>query len=166
MVKFTNFEELVELAPTLIKRKLEQLECLRERPDYHPEPNTKEHIKIVTERLIKTGDINLILSGVFHDICKFDTARLNHKNGYPTSPGHDAWAASLIRNNQEIQDFIQSLGGNIVQIAEICENHMRIKLFSEMKQSKQDAMKALPTYSKLLIFTEADNMLKEFKYEI
>ena len=43
---------------------------------------------------------------------------------------------------------------------------MRIKLFSEMKQSKQDAMKALPTYSKLLIFTEADNMLKEFKYEI
>ena len=154
-----NFELLFNQAPKIVKDKLLTNNPLRERPDFHPEKNAFEHIRIVTDRLCTTGDIDLILTGLFHDIMKFDTHKINPKNGYPTSPGHEGAAKWFIENNQEIKDWIQSLGGNVEDVKELCKQHMRIKQLPIMRESKQRIMREHPLFDKLNIFTRADSML-------
>jgi hypothetical protein len=164
-----TFQELINTAPHIIKRKLEQLKFLRERPDYHPEPSAFHHIQIVTERLMQTGDINLILSGVLHDICKLDTVRMNEKTGWPTSPGHDDAAHDLILNTQEVQDWIRFHGGKVVTVANICKAHMRFHQIGQMREFKREAniqnWKDQGIWDALQIFGAADNMLEEFDLE-
>jgi hypothetical protein len=161
-----NFESLIESAPTLIKRKLVQLKFLRERPDFHPEPSTFEHIRIVTERLEQTENIDLILSGILHDICKLDVVKENSKTGFPTSPGHEDAAFDLIIHNSEIIDWIFQNGGNWNRVAHIVKNHGRIHQLPEMRESKRlkniQEWKELEIWESLQIFGHADDMLQEF----
>ena len=159
-----TFESLIEFAPQIIKDKLEGLKSLRERPDYHPEKSAYLHSEIVTNRLIKTGNADLIMSGIFHDIFKKETASINPKNGYPTSPGHDKAAADWIMSNTEVQEFIQRNGANFKRVAEICGQHMRIKSYDEMNDKKKKAYRLTETFSDLLIFSMADDMLSDFLY--
>jgi hypothetical protein len=161
-----TFQELISSAPSIIKRKLEQLKFLRERPDFHPEPSTFHHIQIVTERVIQTGDINLVLAGILHDICKLDTVRMNEKTGWPTSPGHEDAAHDLIMNDENVQNFIRENGGKVVHIAEICKHHMRFHQLGQMRPVKHDkwiaAWTELGIWDQLQIFGAADNMIEDF----
>ena len=161
-----TFLDLIKTAPPVILRKLEQLKFLRERPDFHPEPSAFHHIQIVTDRLIPLGDPDLILAGVFHDICKFDTVKMNEKTGWPTSPGHDQAAHDLILNVGAIQDFIRENGGKVTTVANICKAHMRFHQLGDMRESKREKQIAEWTdqgiFDKLQIFGAADNMLVDF----
>jgi hypothetical protein len=164
-----TFELLLSTAPSIVLRKLEQLKFLRERPDYHPEKSAHEHIRIVTERLIPLGNIDLILSGILHDICKFDTVRENPKTGWPTSPGHDQAAHDLITRNEDIQKWISSLGADVKIVSEICKFHMRFHVLPEMREAKREAQieewKNLEIWEHLQVFGQADNMLAEFNVQ-
>ena len=164
-----NFESLIESAPTLVKRKLVQLKFLRERPDFHPESSTFEHIKIVTQRLEQTGNSDLILAGILHDICKLDVVQENQKTGWPTSPGHEDAAFNLIIHNSEIIDWIFQNGGNWNRVAHIVKNHGRIHQLPEMREAKRlkniQEWKELEIWESLQIFGNADNMLQEFNLE-
>ena len=161
-----TFQDLITTAPPVIQRKLEQLKFLRERPDFHPEPSAFAHIQIVTERLIPTGDMDLILSGVLHDICKFDTVKMNEKTGWPTSPGHDQAAFDLIFSSLSIKDWIRDTGGDEVNVALICKGHMRFHQLGDMRPFKREDQiqewTELGIFDKLQIFGAADNMLAEF----
>jgi len=164
-----TFDELVDLAPHTVKRKLEQLKFMKERPDFHPEPNVYAHIKIVTERLMKTGDADLVMAGMLHDICKLDTVRENKKTGWPTSPGHDKEAHNLIKELPSIQGWITSMNGNPDTVANICLNHMRFHQLEEMREAKRKAQieKWIEEgiYDQLVTFGRADDMLTEFKLD-
>lgn len=161
-----TFLDLIKTAPHTVLRKLEQLKFLRERPDFHPEPSAFHHIQIVTDRLIPLGDPDLILAGVFHDICKFDTVKMNEKTGWPTSPGHDQAAHDLILGDQSIQDFIRQNGGKVVTVANICKAHMRFHQLGDMREAKREKQIQEWTdqgiFKKLQIFGAADNMLVDF----
>jgi hypothetical protein len=161
-----TFTDLIKTAPPVILRKLEQLKFLRERPDFHPEPSAFHHIQIVTDRLIPLGDPDLFLAGVLHDICKFDTVKMNEKTGFPTSPGHDQAAFDLIFSSSSIKDWIQDNGGDEVNVALICKGHMRFHQLKDMRQSKQENQVQewtdLGIFDKLQIFGAADNMLEDF----
>ena len=164
-----TFETLLESAPVGIIERLETLKGFRERPDYHPEESAYIHIKIVTERLIKTGNPDLIVSGILHDICKLETAKINPKNGFPTSPGHDRAAALLIGMNiantsDSWMKAAEAWGCNLERVAFICEQHMRIKTYNEMGDKKQVAFQKMDIFSDLLTFSCADDMLSEFVY--
>jgi len=159
-----TFETLIKSAPTVVLDKLEGLKSLRERPDYHPEESAYIHVQIVTNRLIQTGNPDLIMSGIFHDIFKAETAKINPKNGYPTSPKHDTYAGRFIRADADVQAFILSIGANPERVAQICEQHMRIKVYSEMNAKKQQAFRDMEIFSDVLIFSMADDMLTEFVY--
>ncbi len=165
-IKRMDFKSLVEGAPHIIKRKLEQLKFLRERPDFHPEPSAFEHIRIVTERLIPTGDPNLIMAGILHDICKFDCVRVNPKNGHPTSPGHDKEACELIHNDREIRQWITDNGGDWRKVAGIVFGHMRFHQLGQMREFKREKQiqdwKDQGIWDALAIHGAADNMLEEF----
>ena len=160
------FQSLIQSAPHIVKRKLEQLKFLRERPDYHPEPSTFHHIQIVTERVQVTENPNLILAGILHDICKLDTVQMNEKTGWPTSPGHDDAAHDLILNDETIQEWIQQNEGKIIHVANLCKFHMRFHQLGNMRESKRNAnidkWKELEIWEDLQILGAADNMLEEF----
>ena len=161
-----TFETLIETAPHVIKRKLEQLKFLRERPDFHPEPSVYEHIKIVTERLIQTGDLDLIYAGILHDIMKFDTVRENPKTGWPTSPGHDKAAHELIHANASIKSWLHHNGADWEKVANICAAHMKFHQLDGMRPAKKDKYISDWTdqgvWEKVKVFGAADNMLVEF----
>ena len=161
-----TFQHLIESAPHAIKRKLEQLKFLRERPDYHPEPSAFAHIQIVTERLIPTGDPNLIMAGVLHDICKLDTVKMNEKTGWPTSPGHDDAAYALITDDGNIQSWIRMQSADVHTVANICKAHMRFHQTGQMREAKRESYiqlwKDQGIWDYLQIFGAADNMLEEF----
>ena len=163
-----TFDTLIEKAPETVKALVEGLKTLRERPDFHPEESAYEHIKIVTNRLIQTGNPDLIMSGIFHDIFKKVTAKLNPKNGYPTSPGHDYLAHKSIMewlkdDNNEIIAYIKSIGADPERVALMCKHHMRIKVIGEMRQAKQEAFRQMEIFRDLQIFDRADNMLTDFR---
>ncbi len=159
MTKPSTFEELLALAPQEVQDMIKGLKDLRERPDYHPEDSAYEHVKIVTERLMETGDMDLVMAGLFHDIAKKITAKPNPKSGWPTSPGHDKVGAKLAL---EHSTFVEDMGADLNNVVEICGEHMRMKQMDQMRPHKQQQIKDLKTYDKLEIFTRADNMLEDF----
>jgi hypothetical protein len=161
-----TFHDIIKDAPPVIQRKLEQLKFLRERPDFHPEPSAFHHIQIVTDRLIPIGNKDLIFAGILHDICKFDTVKMNDKTGFPTSPGHDKHAETLIRISPSIKDWILQGGGNPDRVASICGAHMRFHQLGQMRPAKRDKQIQDWTdagiFDMLQIFGAADNMLVDF----
>ncbi len=157
-----TFESIIENAPLIVKNKLEQLKFLQERPDYHPEPSTYHHIRIVTNRLIKKGySMELILSGVLHDICKFDCVKQNLQTGYPTSPEHGKYAARLIEEDLNILTWLDSFNVDVCRIIDICGYHMRIQQYQFMKPNKKQQIEELDCFQDLLLFTACDDMLSE-----
>ena len=159
MTNFNTFDELYILLPHDVKLKLEGLKTLRENPQWHSESSCYEHIKIVVTRLIKTGDIDLVLAGLFHDLGKLQCAKLNPKTGYPSTIGHENIGGELVFENRS---FIKTLGGNVDTVYDIVKNHMRIQQYDNMRPHKKHEMEGLSVYKKLLIFTKADDMLNEF----
>lgn len=159
--EFKIFEELVALAPQHVKDELERLKTYEENSQWHPEENTYEHIKIVVNRLITTGDIDLIMAGLYHDIGKLIAAEKTlEKQGKFRAFGHENIGSKWVIKDSK---FIESIGANVSNVDQIVSNHMRMKLLDNMGKKKVDAMKALPMWDKLVIFNRADSMLLEFK---
>ena len=163
-IDFKNFENFLKNTntPECVTYRLEKLKSLRERPDYHPEPNTFEHLKIVTERLMLTNDIDLIFAGCLHDLFKLDTLKINPKTGFPTCPDHDIEVAKFILENNDVKEWIKGSGGDIETIASLCRDHMRFHIFDRMKKSKQEEFKSRAHWNKLEYLGAADNMIEEF----
>ncbi len=148
-----TFEQLLETAPAEVLELLEGLKGLRERPDYHPESSAAEHVNIVTTRLLE------FMTGLFHDLFKEKNARINEKNGFPTSPDHDIAAAHFIRESESVQKYIESHGANPEIVAWLCEQHMRIKCIGEMSNKKRWALMRNEWFEELCLFAIADRML-------
>lgn len=155
-----NFEQLVSSAPKQVQDMLEELKTFRERPDFHPEESTFEHIRIVTERLMTTGDPDLIMTGFFHDLFKLKTATV--RNGFPSSPGHDTEVEAFINSEGSVREFIRENGADPNKVAFMCGQHMRVKHIGEMSTKKRNAVILDSTYPSLLMFTLADRMLMDW----
>lgn len=155
-IKIKTFDQIFNMLPMKQKDMIISLKKISERKDFHPEENAFEHTKIVTERCIETGDNELILAAVFHDIFKFKLNKINEKTGEPTARGHEEEAAKMVIENS---DFILKFGADPGIVAGICLHHMRIKNFLDMRKSKRKAMMNQPFFLKTAIFTRADNML-------
>jgi len=156
---FTVFEELVGLSPVEIRDRMDKLKYNPERIDYHPEGNTYEHIKIVTNRLITTGDIDLIMAGLFHDLFKLETTKINPKTGHPCAIGHENGSAMLVLH---YKDFISEMGADVDTVYGIVKNHMRIRQYNKMRPNKKQELDKLPYIKKLKVFEIADSMLIEW----
>lgn len=158
---FTDFI-IVTLPPDTVISKLWSLKKIKERPDYHPEESAFHHVRIVTERLFVTNDIDLIFAGALHDIFKAKTAKINEKTGYITCPGHDKLAAEFVLDDPDVFEWITKNGGDPKTVSSLCGDHMRFHQFGEMKKSKQREFISRPHWDKLKILGAADNMLVEF----
>jgi hypothetical protein len=81
------------------------------------------------------------MTGILHDIFKFDCVRINDKTGFPTSPGHDKFAAEALKNDNSLREFCESFGADPDEVAYMCEQHMRVKGIGVMRPKKAEELR-------------------------
>ena len=69
-----------------------------------------KHTIAVTNRALRTGDIDFALAALFHDIGKDSTAKLHPKKGFWTHYGHEKVSAKIVLKYKK---WIKSMGGNL-----------------------------------------------------
>lgn len=157
-MKNITWNYLMNTAPDLIKDMLDALKDNHENPKYHPESSTYNHIKIVTERLIKTGDMDLVMAGFFHDIGKASVSKKSDDGDWNTSPGHEAISGKLVLR---YRDWIEEMGANPYVVYEIVKNHDKIK-FNALNKKDKESLERQGVYPKLSTFKDADNMNRKW----
>jgi hypothetical protein len=149
-----TYDELYDSAPQEIKDYIDKCNETPQGTDWHPEGPVGRHNRLVYDRAVQYGDLNLALAAFFHDLGKVDTTAPNKKGGY-SAYGHERVSGNLVYRHRQ---WIGSLGAKFMQVKEIVDNHMKIKQMDKMRPHKQEAMRNLRTYSDLLKFTECDDM--------
>jgi len=145
------FKDIYNALPSDLKKRVYNLKNFDQRRDAHPEGNVLKHTIAVTNRALKTGDIDFGLAALFHDIGKDSTAKLHPKKGFWTHYGHEHVSAKLVKKYRK---WIITMGGNPVDIYFMVKQHMRMKVFDKMKWVKQDKMKKFRTFGKLKKFSK------------
>ena len=148
--KPTKFKDIYNALPSDLKKRVYNLKKYDQRRDAHPEGNVLKHTIAVTNRALKTGDIDFALAALFHDIGKDETAGIHPKHGYITHWGHEHVSAKLVKKYGK---WIKSMGGNVLDIYWIVKQHMRMKVFDKMKWAKQEKMKKFRAFGKLKKFS-------------
>ena len=148
-----KFRDIYDALPSDLKKRVYNLKNFDQRRDAHPEGNVLKHTIAVTNRALKTGDIDFALSALFHDIGKDSTAKLHPKKGFWTHYGHEKVSAELVLKHKK---WIQSMGGDVDDIHYIVKQHMRMKVCDKMKWTKQDKMRKDKAFGKLQKFTKFD----------
>jgi len=148
-----KFRDIYDALPIDLKKRVMNLKNYDQRRDAHPEGNVLKHTIAVTNRALKTGDIDFALSALFHDIGKDSTAKLHPKKGFWTHYGHEKVSAVLVK---KYATWIKSMGGDVDTIHYIVKQHMRMKVFDKMKWTKQDKMSKEKHFGKLQKFTKFD----------
>ena len=150
--KISTFRDIYKLLPKDLKERVYNLWKIPQRKDFHPEGNTLKHVITVVERAIRTGDIDLVLTALFHDIGKDETFAYSSK-GMPTAHNHEKVSRTLVKDSRE---WIKDMGGNPVVIYYLVSQHMRVKRIDIMRKSKQDFLRKNPNFDKLNKFKHLD----------
>jgi putative nucleotidyltransferase with HDIG domain len=146
-----KFKDIFNTLPSDLRKRVYNLKKYDQRRDKHPEGNVLKHTIAVTNRALKTGDIDFALAALFHDIGKDETAGIHPKHGYITHWGHEHVSAKLVKKYGK---WIKSMGGNVLDIYWIVKQHMRMKVFDKMRWEKQEKMKKFRAFGKLKKFSK------------
>ena len=146
-----KFKDIFNALPSDLRKRVYNLKNYDQRRDKHPEGNVLKHTIAVTNRALKTGDIDFALAALFHDIGKDETAGIHPKHGYITHWGHEHVSAKLVKKYGK---WIKSMGGNVLDIYWIVKQHMRMKVFDKMRWEKQEKMKKFRAFGKLKKFSK------------
>jgi HD superfamily phosphodiesterase len=158
--EINTFEDLLEIVPTDITNILNKMKSMRENPAWHPEASAYEHVKIVTERAISTGDINLVIGALFHDLGKEATRAPSKKGEFETSFGHEKISAELV---EKYPLWITTVGAKPEIVYEIVNQHMRMHRINDMKPSKQATLRSNPHFDRISKFAQMDSMINRRK---
>ena len=146
-----KFRDIYSALPIDLKKRVMNLKNYDQRRDHHPEGNVLKHTIAVTNRALKTGDIDFALAALFHDIGKDSTAKIHPKKGFWTHYGHEKVSAKLVK---KYATWIKSMGGNVLDIYYIVSQHTRMKVFDQMKWQKQDKLSKFRAFGKLKKFSD------------
>ena len=146
-----KFKDIYNSLPIDLKKRVYNLKNYDQRRDKHPEGNVLKHTIAVTNRALRTGDIDFALAALFHDIGKDSTAKLHPKKGFWTHYGHEHVSAKLVLKYKK---WIKSMGGNVADIYYIVSQHTRMKVFDKMKWQKQDKLSKFRAFPKLKKFSK------------
>ena len=146
-----TFRDIWEKMPKALKQQVYDLKQQDQRRDKHPEGNVLKHTIIVTRRALKTGDIDMALAAIFHDIGKGSTAGVHPKKGHITHFGHEKVSAEMVKKHSK---WIESMGGNPEDVLYIVTNHMRMKVLGDMRPKKREKYQSHRLHSKLKQFSD------------
>lgn len=147
---------------------IKSLRDVPQTPDYHPEGDVWVHTALVTGSLIDAYPDNhvLHLTGLFHDIGKRDTTRWHPSKKRYTAYGHEEeslWYFERVQNYYP-ELFLGMEAEEIGLVYYLIENHMRIKQFDQMNESKRNAMmERKEAFELLQVFSVHDNMVRMFE---
>lgn len=153
-VTIPTYDDLYSLAPQEIKDYINKCADTPQGTDWHPEGCVDIHNRLVYDRAVETGDINLALAAFFHDLGKVDTTAPNKRGGW-SAHGHERVSARIASNHK---DWIREMGGDPKEVIEVVGQHMRVKQMDQMRTNKRQAMMDNPYYDKLQKFTKFDDM--------
>ena len=138
-IKFKKFKDLFNTMPPQLKKRVYDLKKIKQRKDYHPEGNVLKHTIYAVERALKTGDIDLAIAAMLHDVGKDETSGIHPKKGHETHWGHEEVSSKLVKKYRK---WIIGIGGKPSDVYYIIKNSGKIKSFHSMKKFKQDKMKS------------------------
>jgi hypothetical protein len=149
-----EFLRLYNLAPQSLKDEVNKTKDVKQSIKWHPEGDAFTHIRLVTNRLANCfNDINLTISGFFHDLGKtYMTSFSQEKNDW-TARGHEDVSVEIL---DRYQDWVKEQGGNLDIIRYIVANHMRYKFLDEMGIQSQIKFLGEPYFSYVEKFNTAD----------
>ena len=156
------FKKLWTIVPSEISEWLYKCEKTPQNPVWHKEGNVLIHTKIVYERARQSGNLDYALAALFHDLGKADVTHLN-KRGTWGAYGHEFISARLVI---KYQDWISRQGGNVELIHDMVINHMKAKMLSDMRPTKQEIFRNLPNYKQIMDFSQFDIMKNLTKEEL
>jgi tRNA nucleotidyltransferase (CCA-adding enzyme) len=149
-----RFLKIISKFPEDLRLRILNLKNFDQRRDFHPEGDVLTHTSIVFSRLEKFNDIDLLLAAIFHDIGKDITAGIHPKKGHITHFGHEKISAQIVLDNS---DLIKNLGGDVNMVHDIIRNHMKIKIIDQMGEKKQNKLKNMACFDKLIKFSKEDH---------
>jgi len=150
------FEELINRLPSEI---VEKLKSTKENPLYHPEGTVYNHINLVFNLAEKTGDPEVMLAAIFHDLGKIDThaETLKSDGSYKISHiGHELKSLDYIH---EYFGLYSDMSKDKEAVYQIVKNHMKFHLWKsgEMKKAaKRAEIENNPYFDKILLFSDCD----------
>ena len=157
-----SFDELLSQCPEELVLRIKNLKNVPQRADFHPEKSVLNHLRIVTNRLAKYKDPILSWAGLFHDIGKDETTKMDDK-GILHAVDHEIVSAEIVKKYIKNTKFFDAYcmpdeDYFCGMVHEIVSMHMRIKLFDEMSLKKQLEMRRLKSFGYLQLFAIADDM--------
>ena len=144
-----TFRDIWNKMPQDLKKIVYDLKKQPQSKLHHPEGNVLKHTIIVTRRALKTGDVDLALAAIFHDIGKGATAGVHPKTGNVTHYGHEKVSSELVKKYSK---WIESMGGDSENVLYIVSQHMKMKVFKDMRPKKQEKIKQHKMFGKLKHF--------------
>jgi putative nucleotidyltransferase with HDIG domain len=144
-----TFRDIWNKMPQDLKKIVYDLKKQPQSKLHHPEGNVLKHTIYVTRRALKTGDVDLALAAIFHDIGKGSTAGIHPKTGNVTHYGHEKVSSELVKKYSK---WIDSMGGDSENVLYIVSKHMKMKVFKDMRPKKQEKIKQHKMFGKLKHF--------------
>jgi predicted HD phosphohydrolase len=159
-----SFDEVYEICPFTIKYYLSKCEGLPQTFEWHSEGDVLTHIRIVFNRAKRTGDINLLLAALFHDLGKVDTT-VKHPtiSNKWTAKLHEKISTKIVKKHK---NWIEQHNGDFDIVLFIVEQHMRVKQLDEMRLHKRKILMQHPYYHFLDQFTKLDDMSIDYSDDL
>lgn len=156
MKRIPTYEEMMSRLPKDIVQKLKDTE---QSPKWHAEGDVYVHSKMVYDEAVKTGNIDLCLAAVFHDLGKIDT-HVVKVDGYGKKKiSHHKHEYASLKYIEEYFDLYKDLSTNKEKIHEIVKNHMRAHLYTshQMKRPfKRQQFEKNPYFDEIIEFSGCD----------
>ena len=153
-----TFEELWNRLPEDVRTSMENCE---QDPLYHPEGDAGIHTKLVFEYANDhfDGDVDLLVSAIFHDLGKPETQKITDKDGRRriSNIGHERKCDKFI---DKYFDLFEDITTNKEKVKIICNNHMKAHLYNDgrlKKPSKRKAFEDTPFFEDIINFSKCDS---------
>ena len=160
------FQILYDNAPSSLKAILDKTKEIKQSPKWHSEGDVYIHTKLVTNRLHNSyRDVNLTLSGIFHDLGKIEATVWNEAKETWSAHGHEDYSTILVETYKE---WINDNGGDVDTILYTVQSHMRIKFLEEFRIQEKMKFLSDPRFHYVQKFQSADygGFGDECKYEM
>ena len=152
-----RFEELINRFPKDI---VDGLKTTEQNPIWHPEGEVYNHILIVYELACETGDNDIIIAALFHDLGKIDTTKRITKDGKEKLVSYGDEIASLPYIDKYFHLF-SDISTDIEKVKSITENHMKAHLYFNGEMNRKGrTFENLTHFEDIMKFERCDSMGK------
>jgi len=147
---------LIERLPSNIVEALKKAEQSKK---WHKEGCVYNHILEVVDRAMLTGDNDLVVAAIFHDLGKLDTETRTIVNGEEAIHhfGHEFISLRYLREHYSLyEDLIIDYN----KVEEIVLNHMRAHLYENgtlSKPKKRETFENLKYFNDIIAFSKCDD---------